>query len=177
MKLPIRLLFLSLIMSFSVSVLAQKSDPAAKSQKEESSKTEGLRKVPARTGQDEMQESIEASVAEAMKEVEVSLKNMELELEALNVNLAELDFDLEPMNINIPEINIPELDFDIEPIMINIPEIDIDLEHLEDLDIDIDAHRFDWDNDHDDHFFDKDKDKSKDKSDKEDKSKGLKKIN
>jgi hypothetical protein len=117
MKLIKTSLLASLIISLAVPVFSQKTDPAPKPTQDtkELSKTEGLRKLNTRTGQEELDESIEATVAEAMKSVEVALKNMEFHLESLELNLAELDFDIEPINISIPE-----LDFDIEPIMIDI---------------------------------------------------------
>jgi hypothetical protein len=134
-------------------------------EQQEPSRKDGLKRItPARhwdydIDEDAMEANIERAVENAMKSVDVALGKMEINLKHL---------DIEPINIHIPEINI-------EPVEVNIPEINIPP-----IEVNIPQFNFDFKtnfNHHFRHHFNSDNDDDNDKSDKQDKSKGLKKIN
>ena len=141
------------------------------------SRSSGLRKISGPTNPidvdidiDEaaLEQSIDLAVEQAMKSVDIVLDNLDIRIPPIDIDLSALDVDIDPI-----EVNIPDFDFRMDP-------IDLEIDH--DFDIDIDSD--DWD---DESEFDKqkskpdkdkaDKDKQKDKSGKDEKAKGLKKIN
>jgi hypothetical protein len=181
-----------IIFMIAVPCFSQEIEKASK--KEESSKSEGLRKIvnnsqrnytfDIRINHEELEANIEAAVENAIRSVEVALENlerMEIHIDPIEINMENLDVSLDPIVINIPDFNI-----DIEPIEIDLDDVDNDFDFEDEDDSD-------WENNDegdDDHNHDKIKHKEKNKhkshneesihnkSDKneKDKSKGLKKL-
>jgi len=161
-----------------------------KSHQDELPKADGLKKIS--SGSREwyfdvhidhaaLKKNIEVAIENAMKSVE-ALEKLEINIDPIEINLKDLNVDINPVIVNIPDPVVV-----IDPIEVNIPEIDIDADNFrwnrddnedEDNDADIDN-----DNDHHRHSVHdynkyKEKHKDKDKSDdKNEKTKGLKKIN
>ncbi|MEK6782248.1 MAG: hypothetical protein AABY93_11100 [Bacteroidota bacterium] len=113
--------------------------------KEESSRSDGLRKISTHGSPDwdfdinideeALEANIKLAVENAMKSVEVALDKLVINIEPIEINLGDLNLDMDPI-----EINIPALDIDIEPIEVNLDDLDID------IDIDDDS---DWNEDED----------------------------
>ena len=173
--------------------------------KEESSRTQGLRKIASyrkmdldiRIDEAALEASIELAIKDALESVEAVLEKLEIHVEPIEINLSNLNVGSEPIIINIPDVNI-----DIEPIEIDMDEMHFDFD-FDNNDWDNDSDEIDgWEEDGDDNdgndkeykfrkedLKEKDKIKEKDKSDKDksskdkptekvkDKAKGLKKIN
>jgi hypothetical protein len=147
MNLFIRLFFACLIVSVSAFSQSKESKPD----------TTGLRKI---------------SGPSAFEVIERNMSNMALNIEPIHINIPAID--IEAFEINIPnidihiepiEFDIPAIDVDMERIEINIPEIDIEPIEIDLDQIDIDTDDFDWNKD------------DGNNEQKNEKSKGLKKIN
>ena len=145
------LLLLTTMLSWSQTSGNEKSEDQSKAPARE-----GLKKISGdRDTVDEhvdnemLEANIESAVNQAMEVVRTTLQNLEIHIPAINV---------EPIQLDAIDVDLGDIDIDIDPVDIDLSNADFEFDHIQDDDVD----------------HDKEKGTSQEKNEK---AKGLKKLN
>ena len=107
-------------LTISLAVPGFSQDVETSGKKDESSKSEGLRKMTnsqrnwnfdIRIDEAALEANIENAIENSMRSIEVALDRIEIHIAPIEINLGSFNMNMDPIMVNIPD-----LDIDIEPI-------------------------------------------------------------